>query len=71
MVHVMCKGSEVKVDHGQPFPHEDKEDEELHLKVQGGGGGNPTKTKVRVTFLKSFTPPCPPMTTFIVACGVP
>ena len=59
IVGVIFKGGEVQVDHGQPFLHEDKEDEEFHLKVQGGGGDNPMKTKVCVMFLKSFTPPCP------------
>ncbi len=59
----------MKVEFGQFFPHDDKEDEDLQLEGQGGDGNNQTKTQVRAMFLKLYAT-MPYMTTFVVAHGV-
>jgi hypothetical protein len=68
-VPVIFKRGEAKVDDGQLFPHDNKEDENLQLKGQGGSGSNQTKLKVRALFLKLCTT-MPYTTAFVVARGV-
>jgi hypothetical protein len=64
-VHVIFNGAEVKVEYGQFFPHDNKEDEDLQLEGQGGGRSNQTKTKVRAIFLKLYAT-MPYMTSFVL-----
>ncbi len=44
----------MKVEYGQLFPHDNKEDENLQLEGQGGSRSNQTKTKVGAMFLKLY-----------------